>query len=140
MTPWESSGVTAIAAFQYGGSVTATTTAAMARMRGVAVSSYANNFVLFYSTLTQPPVPAKYANCSLLIPCASLLLLGTMYQNQSSLTASLLCMCSCCGCVAPRPCSESEFRCDNEQCIPGNWECDNDNDCGDNSDERDCGK
>lgn len=42
--------------------------------------------------------------------------------------------------LEPRPCSESEFRCDNEQCIPGNWVCDHDNDCGDNSDERDCGE
>ncbi|MEQ2208193.1 hypothetical protein XENOCAPTIV_018969, partial [Xenoophorus captivus] len=38
----------------------------------------------------------------------------------------------------PRSCTESEFRCDNAQCIPGNWQCDHDNDCGDNSDERDC--
>uniref|UniRef100_A0AAX7W6Y2 Uncharacterized protein n=1 Tax=Astatotilapia calliptera TaxID=8154 RepID=A0AAX7W6Y2_ASTCA len=40
----------------------------------------------------------------------------------------------------PRPCSESEFRCDNEQCIPGSWTCNHVNDCGDNSDERDCGE
>lgn len=47
-----------------------------------------------------------------------------------------------CVCVSlePRPCSESEFRCDNEQCIPGSWTCNHVNDCGDNSDERDCGE
>lgn len=45
-----------------------------------------------------------------------------------------------CSLSEPRPCSESEFRCDNNQCIPGNWRCDHDNDCGDNSDERDCGE
>ncbi|CDQ90704.1 unnamed protein product [Oncorhynchus mykiss] len=46
-----------------------------------------------------------------------------------------MCVCSF---TVPRPCSESEYRCDNQQCIPGNWVCDHDNDCGDNSDERDC--
>lgn len=48
-------------------------------------------------------------------------------------------MCAC-SFTVPRPCSESEYRCDNQQCIPGNWVCDHDNDCGDNSDERDCGE
>lgn len=41
---------------------------------------------------------------------------------------------------APRACTESEFRCDNLHCIPDRWVCDHDNDCEDNSDERDCGK
>lgn len=40
----------------------------------------------------------------------------------------------------PRACTESEFRCDNLHCIPDRWVCDHDNDCEDNSDERDCGK
>ena len=39
----------------------------------------------------------------------------------------------------PRECSESEFRCDDQSCIPSRWVCDHTNDCGDNSDERDCG-
>lgn len=40
---------------------------------------------------------------------------------------------------APRKCTESEFRCDDQSCIPSRWVCDQTNDCGDNSDERDCG-
>lgn len=39
----------------------------------------------------------------------------------------------------PRECTESEYRCDNLRCIPSRWICDHDNDCEDNSDERDCG-
>jgi hypothetical protein len=39
----------------------------------------------------------------------------------------------------PRECTESEFRCVDQQCIPSRWVCDQENDCGDNSDERDCG-
>lgn len=49
----------------------------------------------------------------------------------------------CVACVlpsAPRSCTESEFRCGNLRCIPDRWVCDHDNDCEDNSDERDCGK
>lgn len=39
----------------------------------------------------------------------------------------------------PRECTESEYRCDNLRCIPSRWICDHDDDCEDNSDERDCG-
>ncbi|XP_070547805.1 sortilin-related receptor-like [Ptychodera flava] len=35
-------------------------------------------------------------------------------------------------------CSNDEFTCSNEHCIPHRWRCDRDNDCGDNSDEVDC--
>lgn len=39
-----------------------------------------------------------------------------------------------------RQCSESEFRCNNNKCIPNRWRCDHDNDCGDKSDEENCGE
>lgn len=37
-----------------------------------------------------------------------------------------------------KQCDSYEFACDNAQCIPSSCECDNDNDCGDNSDEDHC--
>ena len=36
-------------------------------------------------------------------------------------------------------CDSSEFQCDNGDCVPGSYECDDYNDCGDNSDEENCG-
>ena len=36
-------------------------------------------------------------------------------------------------------CSSGEFKCDNgEKCIRTRFKCDGDNDCSDNSDERNC--
>ncbi|XP_077985900.1 sortilin-related receptor-like [Glandiceps talaboti] len=35
-------------------------------------------------------------------------------------------------------CANEQFTCGNGHCIPRLWICDNDNDCGDMSDERDC--
>lgn len=32
-------------------------------------------------------------------------------------------------------CKESEFKCSNGRCIPGNWHCDGEKDCPDGSDE-----
>lgn len=38
-----------------------------------------------------------------------------------------------------RTCEPYQFRCKNNRCVPGRWQCDYDNDCGDNSDEEKCG-
>lgn len=35
-------------------------------------------------------------------------------------------------------CHPSYFRCNNGRCLPGHWQCDFDDDCGDGSDEKDC--
>uniref|UniRef100_A0A3B3RL20 Uncharacterized protein n=1 Tax=Paramormyrops kingsleyae TaxID=1676925 RepID=A0A3B3RL20_9TELE len=40
--------------------------------------------------------------------------------------------------VAARTCAPNDFHCNNSHCIPGHWQCDHDNDCGDNSDEDEC--
>ena len=36
-------------------------------------------------------------------------------------------------------CDDSEFQCNNGNCITASWECDDYDDCGDNSDEQNCG-
>ena len=38
-------------------------------------------------------------------------------------------------CVPPNNCTEGNFVCGNNKCIPMAWACDKDNDCGDNTDE-----
>ncbi|MPC76840.1 Prolow-density lipoprotein receptor-related protein 1 [Portunus trituberculatus] len=35
-------------------------------------------------------------------------------------------------------CKGTEFKCDDDRCIPASWRCDGDNDCSDNSDENGC--
>ena len=37
-------------------------------------------------------------------------------------------------------CFSDEFKCDNNKCVTEEYRCDNINNCGDNSDEEECGK
>ena len=37
-------------------------------------------------------------------------------------------------------CSSGEFKCDNGKCVTSSYQCDNKDDCGDNSDEQGCGE
>lgn len=34
-----------------------------------------------------------------------------------------------------RTCMKTEFRCSSGRCIPAHWQCDNEKDCSDGSDE-----
>ena len=43
-------------------------------------------------------------------------------------------------CSADWKCSRSFWKCPNEKCIPKNYVCNGEDDCGDGSDERNCGK
>lgn len=48
-------------------------------------------------------------------------------------------------CVSSSPepektCDPDVFKCDNGRCISTSWHCDQEDDCGDNSDEKDCSK
>lgn len=38
----------------------------------------------------------------------------------------------------PGSCSKDQFTCKNKECITNTWQCDGENDCGDDSDESDC--
>lgn len=40
--------------------------------------------------------------------------------------------------TGPRNCTSEEFQCSNGNCVPFQWRCDGDNDCGDNTDEGCC--
>ena len=43
-------------------------------------------------------------------------------------------------CSADRKCSSSQWKCQSGECIDKNFVCDELDDCGDGSDERNCGK
>ena len=36
-------------------------------------------------------------------------------------------------------CDSWEYTCSNGKCVPADYRCDNEDDCGDNSDEQNCG-
>uniref|UniRef100_A0A8C7EFT2 LDL receptor related protein 3 n=1 Tax=Nothoprocta perdicaria TaxID=30464 RepID=A0A8C7EFT2_NOTPE len=42
------------------------------------------------------------------------------------------------GKIGQAVCQSDEFRCANGKCIPGTWKCNSMDECGDNSDERNC--
>ena len=62
-----------------------------------------------------------------------------MIGNQNkcySETAITHCDSCCCYSVA---CTDSQFRCETRgNCLPADYACDGENDCGDFSDERNC--
>lgn len=43
-------------------------------------------------------------------------------------------------CVVEGLCLEDELRCTNLRCVPAAYVCDGDNDCGDYTDENNCGQ
>ncbi|XP_065836073.1 very low-density lipoprotein receptor-like isoform X2 [Oscarella lobularis] len=50
----------------------------------------------------------------------------------------VLTVTSSCAFLSDLSCSSSQFQCTNGNCVPSSYHCDDDNDCGDNSDERNC--
>ena len=77
----------------------------------------------------QPSLPSPCASS----PCSGLCLLGpggsyrcACADNHHLANDNKTCLDNC---------SNSDFICDNNRCIPGMWHCDGDDDCGDASDE-----
>ena len=48
--------------------------------------------------------------------------------------------CFNCYSLVIEDCLGGQFMCGGGRCIPVSWRCDDENDCGDNTDETDCGK
>ncbi|XP_030852501.1 low-density lipoprotein receptor-related protein 8-like [Strongylocentrotus purpuratus] len=63
-------------------------------------------------------------------------IMGT-YTLSLILMGSLACVFSA---ANGNLCGENQFQCDNNNCIQSIWKCDNEDDCGDNSDETVCGQ
>jgi len=60
-------------------------------------------------------------------------------MNTNKLVLSLTRTHCACVLMVAATCGPDLFQCDNGNCIPARWICDGDNDCGDMSDEQNCG-
>jgi len=63
-----------------------------------------------------------------------------MFCAASELSLWSLCHYGMCVVVNPLSCEPNEFQCTSGKCVLKIWQCDADNDCGDLSDELDCGQ
>ena len=63
-----------------------------------------------------------------------------VYGEKEVCTGVMLVLIMSVWCSDERTCEPYQFRCKNNRCVPGRWQCDYDNDCGDNSDEDKCGR